>query len=243
MRVLLVNDDGIDSAGLRDVALWARKKFGSITVVAPKEQQSGKSHSIEIHEFIAFEKREYLPGVTGYAVDSTPADCVRFAYIGLCEEYDLVISGINKGYNIGEDISYSGTVGAVFEAVLRGAKKCLALSTDHINTEYAPKYLDTVWDYIESHSMFSHTRLINVNIPDCTPKGILITRQGEHYYEDSFVYNDEGHYRQQAKFHEHKSDDLTLDSAAVKNGYISITPLTADRTDLRAYEKLLEVTK
>lgn len=88
MKILLTNDDGIQSEGLMIVAKWA-KKLGDVTVSAPKFEQSGKSHSIDIHNPFEVKKVDYLDGVRAFSVDSSPADCVRFATLGLHETYDL----------------------------------------------------------------------------------------------------------------------------------------------------------
>ena len=111
MRICITNDDGIHSEGLLRLVQWAQK-LGEVHVYAPKVEQSAKSHAVEIHK--PFEaKPAQVPGaVTAWAVDSTPADCVRFAVLGRHERFDLVISGINRGLNIGQDIMYSGTCSA-----------------------------------------------------------------------------------------------------------------------------------
>jgi 5'-nucleotidase len=112
MRILIANDDGMHASQLVPLIQWARK-LGDVTVAVPKYEQSAKSHSIEIHKSFEAKEVELEPGVTVWAVDSSPADCVRFAVIGLGLQFDLVISGINRGLNIGSDIMYSGTVAAV----------------------------------------------------------------------------------------------------------------------------------
>lgn len=126
MKILITNDDGIFSEGLAILTKWATK-LGEVYVVAPSQQQSGKSHAITIHS--PFEISKVTLGLgekEAYAVDSTPVDCVRFATLGLGIQFDLIFSGINKGYNLGEDILYSGTVGALFEASLAPYKRrCL----------------------------------------------------------------------------------------------------------------------
>ena len=90
MRILITNDDGIDTLGIRLLAEWA-KKLGEVTVVAPKYEQSAKSHAIELIKPIEIKKVPFMDGVTAYAMDSTPADCVRFGIIGLKQKYDLVL--------------------------------------------------------------------------------------------------------------------------------------------------------
>ena len=101
MRILVTNDDGIRAPGIEILANWARK-IGDVTVVAPKVEQSAKSHSINIHTAFEVKKVSWLDGIDCYSVDSSPSDCIRFAYNGLNMEFDLVLSGINRGFNVGE---------------------------------------------------------------------------------------------------------------------------------------------
>ena len=108
MKILIVNDDGIEAPAILQLAKWARK-LGEVVVVAPRVEQSGKSQSVLLKEFFSVEERDLAEGIRAYAVDSTPADCVRFGLLGLGEKFDLVFSGINKGINVGDDIVYSGT--------------------------------------------------------------------------------------------------------------------------------------
>ena len=121
LKILITNDDGINNIGIRLLANWA-KQYGEVTVIAPKVEQSAKSHAIDIRGAFEIKKVPFMEGVEAYSVDSTPADCVRFGVIGLKQKYDLVLSGINKGVNVGDDIVYSGTCAAVFEAARMGLK-------------------------------------------------------------------------------------------------------------------------
>ena len=100
MKILITNDDGIGAEGIKILASWA-KKLGEVTVSAPKMQQSAKSHAINIHDSIAVRKVDFLEGVTAYEVDSTPVDSVRYATLGLGVHYDLILSGVNRGFNMG----------------------------------------------------------------------------------------------------------------------------------------------
>ena len=140
MKILVTNDDGIDAKGIRLLAAWA-KKLGEVTVCAPKSQQSAKSHAITVHHPIEIKRVEFMEGVEAYSVDSTPVDCVRFGTIGLNRNYDLIVSGVNNGFNMGEDILYSGTVAAIFEADLRSANG-IAFSTEWHNFEPARLHID-----------------------------------------------------------------------------------------------------
>ena len=152
MRILITNDDGIKAEGLISLVKWAAK-YGEVTTVAPLHEQSGKSQGIDIFHPIAVTKYDLCPETTAYAVDSTPADCVRFGIIGLGQTYDLVISGINRGYNIGQDIVYSGTVGAIYEAAAQGHKG-MALSTDPSTLPGALCQLDNVYKFFERNNLF-----------------------------------------------------------------------------------------
>ena len=100
MRILITNDDAMYAPQLVPLIRWWQK-HGQVTVVVPKFEQSGKSHGIEIHKSFEAKQVTLAEGITAWAVDSTPADCVRFALLGLNQQYDLVVSGINKGLNIG----------------------------------------------------------------------------------------------------------------------------------------------
>lgn len=237
MRILITNDDGIRAAQLIPLVRWAQK-HGEVVVAAPKVEQSGKSHGIEIHKAFEVKKEELIPGVTGYAVDSTPADCVRFAVLGLGERFDLVISGINRGLNIGSDIMYSGTVSAVMEAYALGIR-AVALSTEPHYYGEAVKHLDDVWDFFTRNDLFVHHDLYNVNIP-ANPGAFRITRQGGPYYSDDFLPQEHDLYLPHGKDIFTASETMERDTDAVLRGHlISVTPLTVDRTDLVMYQKLL----
>ena len=233
MRILVTNDDGIESVGLRILVEWATK-LGEVTVCAPTVQQSAKSHAINIHDPIEVHTVPYMSGVTAYSVNSTPVDCVRFATLGLKTTYDLVLSGINRGFNMGEDILYSGTCGCIFEAKLRSIK-AVAFSTDPSTFDHAKAHLDDAWNCIQANNLFDYADLYNVNIP-LDPKGICLTRQGDAYFTDSFDKLDDTHFQQNGYcIHENKYD-LTIDTDATISGYISVTPLTIRRDDRVAFE-------
>lgn len=237
MKILVTNDDGIHAAQLLPLARWA-KKHGDVTVVAPKYEQSGKSQGIELHEAFEVKRLELDEGITAWSVDSTPADCIRFAVFGLKEHFDLVISGINRGYNIGTDVMYSGTVGAVFESVSLGMK-AIAFSTSPSNYDLACEHLDRIYDYMQSKGLMELCSAYNINIPP-QPKDICITHQGGHYYSDDFVHQGNDMYQAQGKCIYQDQNDESLDTDAVMHGHISIMPLTICRTDMSVYQKLKE---
>ena len=236
MRILISNDDSINAPALKKLATWA-KKYGQVTVVAPKIEQSGKSHGIEIINSMEIKKVDLVDGVEAYYVDSTPADCVRYGIIGLKRDYDLVISGINRGYNLGKDIVYSGTVGAVYESVGLGFKS-VALSTSPHSLDLAIESLYRIFNFFKDNDLFAKNNIYNVNIPDCEPKGIRITRTGGGYYSDEFDCVGDCLYLQVGKMIWDDKNDLNLDTDAVMHGYISITPLSCERTQLSVWEDL-----
>lgn len=239
MRICITNDDGIHSEGLQRLVAWAQK-LGDVYVYAPKVEQSAKSHAVEIHK--AFEvKPAHVPGaVKAYAVDSTPADCVRFAILGMHEQFDLVISGINRGLNIGQDIIYSGTVSAAMEAVGLGAK-ALALSTEPDTFDDAIAQLDSIWGFLTENDCYGKCSLWNVNVPLGTTGELRVTRQGGPYYSDDFLALDNDMYHPQGKdiFKPTEGSDFDTD-CTLRLRHISLSPLTIDRTDWRTFEKFMK---
>lgn len=241
MKILIANDDGIQASGVLALAKWAQK-LGEVVVAAPKHEQSGKSQGIELRKAFEVQKKELAPGIRGYAVDSTPADCVRYALMGLGEQFDLVLSGINRGLNIGPDIMYSGTAGAAFEAAFRGINT-LAVSTKAYYYDEAVSHMDEIYDFIMRNDLFALNNLYNINIPK-DPKGIRITRQGHFRYSDVIHMMENG--TAAVPLGERLYDgtvDNGLDIDAMLHSEISITPLTLERTDLEVYRKLCESVK
>ncbi|MBR6740740.1 MAG: 5'/3'-nucleotidase SurE [Clostridia bacterium] len=235
MNILITNDDGMDSPILPGLIRWARK-LGNVTAVVPRTEQSGMSQAVNFTQEVEVKKETVAPDVTVYAVDSTPADCVRFGITALNEDYRLIISGINKGYNLGDDIVYSGTVGAIFEGSRLGIRG-LALSSGR-EAGLAPlEHLDKVWGFICENRLFEHCSLYNVNIPS-NAKGFRITAQGGMFFSDVFKPCGENKYIQVGEPLPRERNDLSFDIDAIRNGYISVTPLIATRTDLSVFERL-----
>lgn len=235
MKILITNDDGIMSPVLPLLAKWAQK-LGDVTIAAPKVEQSGKSQAIHFTREIEITKAEIAPGLIGYAVDSTPADCVRFGVHGLKQKYDLILSGINRGYNLGDDIVYSGTCGAIFEGARMNING-LAVSADIDNLMEAPNFLDMIWDYIQKNNLYEHNMLYNVNIPAC-PTEIRITKQGGIYYNDTFIHNGGNMYVQSGDIWQDSGNDPNTDINSVRQNAISLTPLIASRTEMTVFNKL-----
>lgn len=234
MKILLTNDDGIEAPGLRLLAEWAAQ-LGQVSVFAPKYQQSGKSRSIEIHNPYEVKKTDIFGDIEAYSVDSTPADCVRIAVLGMHKDFDLVISGINCGPNLGGDIHYSGTVAACFEAAHLGING-LAVSSAFNSFDNAVKNIGRVYEEIQTRRMFDFTRIINVNFPEVGDE-ILITRVGPAIYSDTFEFLPDGTAKPCLVCLYRGTQDLTLDTDAVMTGHISLTPLSEDLTDLSALSR------
>ncbi len=241
MRILVTNDDGIRAESLEAVVRWA-KKWGEVEIIAPKYEQSGKSHSIELHKPFEVLRVEREDGISAYSVDSSPADCVRFALLGLKRKYDLVISGINNGFNIGSDILYSGTVSAALEAVSLGAR-AIALSTEPLGYDDAMSQMDRVMEYINERGLFELHSAYNINIPREQGGEIRITRQGGPFYSDDFLptAEDPDLYMPTGKCIYEYRGDPTLDTDTVLHDKcISIMPLCFDRTEREIYKRLTD---
>ena len=234
MRILITNDDGIAGEGLQVLSRWAQQ-HGTVEVFAPKVEQSAKSHSIEIHRPFEAKPVAFLPGVEAWAVDSSPADCVRFAVLGLGRSYDLVLSGVNRGLNIGRDIIYSGTVSAVAEAAYLGMK-AIAFSTEPQTFADAEAHLEELWDFLQKNRMLEGHCFYNVNFP-LAPRGIRVTRQGGPYFSDCFHPIGDDLYRPVGGSIYVDHHDYSIDTDATLHGYISVTPLTLDRTEREVFER------
>ena len=235
MKILITNDDSVSAPQL-PALIKACRELGDVTVVVPAREQSAKSHSIEIRAPFAIRQVELEPGLTVWTVDSTPADCVRFAVSGLKQEFDLCISGINRGYNLGYDTMYSGTLAAATEAAHKGMK-ALAISTSMKYYDQAVAHLREILTFVEENRLFDQGPLFNINIP-VDPKGLRITRIGGISFSEEFIplggdlYAPGGHPLKAT------GTDHTQDTDAAALGYISVTPMLVDRTDWTAFNTL-----
>ena len=235
MRILVTNDDGLHAAGLLPLVRFCRQ-LGEVTTIVPLVEQSGKSHGIELKKPFKVHEVELEPGIMAYAVESTPADCVRYGVLARGMKFDLVISGINRGFNLGVDSLYSGTVSAAKEAVLLGIP-AIALSTSLGYYDRAHEQLQRVFDYIRDQRLLQYHNLFNINIPE-KPKGFRITYQGGPYYSDDFKLDEDGMCTPNGVCVHQNTGNLQLDTDATVSGYISILPMTADITDWDVYREL-----
>ncbi len=238
MKILLVNDDGIEAPGIRELA-FALKEDYELCVVAPSSQRSGFSHSINYLSDIIVSKYEMpeLGDICAYAVNGTPADCTKIALLSLFPDVDLVVSGINNGENMGRDICYSGTFGAALEAAVY-KKRAIAISCDNEGGEPAYAYAaDFLKNFLRTADVekLPVNVVTNINIPiliNGKAKGVKITRQAGMLYDENYdVYEKDGQTFYKLIGTGFKPGEEGTDSWAVTNGYISISPLKYDRTD------------
>lgn len=237
LKILITNDDEINALGLKLlVDKISSLNLGEILVVAPKSEQSAKSHALELRKEIQYEELNIFTSIKAYSYDSTPADCVRFAYYGLKYDFDLLLSGVNKGYNVGFDIMYSGTVAAAFEASSYG-KKAIAVSCDYNSFEgFNSNYLE-VYNYLLTNKLLDNWNLYNINFP-LEANGIRITKQGGPIFDTFYLDGENGVIQSGNVCIETRKEFIDNDETCVNNGYISITPLTHERTKFEIYNKL-----
>src|SRR5918992_301873 len=214
MRIVLTNDDGIDAAGLLE-ARKALEEVGEVLTVAPDRNRSGVGRSITFGTPLHVEEREMADGGIGYACTGTPVDCVRLVALGLMDfEPDIVVSGINHGENLGDDITYSGTVAAAFEGIVVGVPG-IAVSLA----------VERPWHHHDETEL----------------KGVRVTKLGRRFYTDELieVRDERGYvgydiYNNPPGRHEEEGTDF----AAVENGEISVTPVHLKLTDEAGVEEL-----
>ena len=235
MKILITNDDSVSAPQLLPL-IKKCMVFAEVTVVVPKFEQSAKSHSIQIRDAFEIRQVELEPGISAWVVDSTPADCVRFAVSGLKMTFDLVISGINRGYNLGKDTMYSGTLAAATEAVCKGMK-AIALSSSMKYYDRAVTHVEEILAFFRENRLLEQNALYNVNIP-LKPKGFRFTRLGDESFSEEFVSVGENLYFPGGKPIRADGSDITRDTDACALGYISVTPMTTDRTNLKIFQKL-----
>jgi len=235
MKILITNDDSVSAPQLLPL-IKKCMEFAEITVVVPKYEQSAKSHSIQIRDAFEIREVELEPGISAWVVDSTPADCVRFAVSGLKMTFDLVISGINRGYNLGKDTMYSGTLAAATEAVCKGMK-AIALSSSMKYYDRAVAHVEEIMTFFHENHLLEQNALYNVNIP-VEPRGFQFTRLGDESFSEEFVSVGENLYFPGGKPIRADGSDITRDTDACALGYISVTPMTTDRTNLEIFQKL-----
>ncbi|MFA5560554.1 MAG: 5'/3'-nucleotidase SurE [Acholeplasmataceae bacterium] len=239
MNILVVNDDGYQALGLK-ILVRALYPYGNVYVAAPKVQQSAKSQSITYKDRIETMIGEPLHGANEVlVVDGTPADTVRMAFKHYNVDFDLVVAGINHGPNIAKDILYSGTVAAAYEARILGVP-AIAVSAHDINADYIYDETVKILDEAIEAKLYDFSGVLNINFPKRTfikPQGVRLTIQGLQYQHAEFVKSEKQHvYHVKSSiinYQEHEDSDV----AAFNEGYISVTPLTLERTDFKQFKK------
>ncbi|MEZ4599439.1 MAG: 5'/3'-nucleotidase SurE [Syntrophotaleaceae bacterium] len=240
MLILVTNDDGIHAPGLAALA-GALADIGRVIVVAPDRERSAASHSLTLHSPLRAE--EIRPDT--FIVDGTPTDCVNLGIHGLLDKRpDLVVSGINRGANLGDDITYSGTVSAAMEALLMGVP-AFAISraaAGGLEEDYreAARFAVVLARMVLDHGLPDDT-FLNVNVPPGPPRGVKMTRQGKRRYEDLVVEKLDPRGRKYywigggaSQFEMMEGSDFL----AIEKGYISVTPLHFDLTNYRSFDAL-----
>ncbi len=245
--VLLTNDDGIFADGLYELYLSIRT-IAEVVIVAPDSEKSAVGHAITISDPLRVTHFHRDGRFFGYAVNGTPADCVKLAYYAILDRKpDAVISGINLGSNTGINVIYSGTISAATEANILGIPSfaiSLATYTDPIfkpAAKFAAKLLPVILERKLPERTF-----LNVNVPNVPEeeiRGVRFTRQGMAMYDDNYEVRRDPRNREYYWLTGSKVNidhDPTIDDGAIEQNYISITPLHYDLTNYRCLNELRE---
>jgi 5'-nucleotidase len=247
MRILLTNDDGIYSPGI--YALYKKlKSLGTCTVVAPDAERSAQGHAITLSVPLRVNEARHEGKFFGYSVSGTPADCVKIGLMSIMKKGrpDLIVSGVNRGPNLGINVLYSGTVSGATEGAILGVPSfavSLASFKWH-NFEAALEFSYKLAKMILKKELPPDT-LLNVNVPALPRskiKGVRITRQGRStFYKESYDRREDPnkrvYYWLSSQRIEVKGDD-DIDAVAVRDGYISVTPLHYDMTNYEDFSRL-----
>ncbi|MEG1609366.1 MAG: 5'/3'-nucleotidase SurE, partial [Clostridia bacterium] len=192
MEILLVNDDGIYAKGILTLAKVLSKKH-NVIVVAPHKQMSGTGHSLTFNSYLNFQRLEIIDGVKSYVINGTPADCVKFGIeVILGHKPDVVLSGINNGFNLGTDVVYSGTVNASMEASILGVKS-MALSQEFVDVDYSAAS-QFVYDNLERLCAIlpdDNRTIWSINFPSSEGenyKNVKFTTVGWRTYDDEYKF-------------------------------------------------------
>lgn len=248
MNILITNDDGIQARGLQVIS---KKLQGvhNILVVAPDSQKSASSHSITLTSPIII-KEEKIDGVGGvcFSVGGTPVDCTKIAITTLAKDkIDLVVSGVNDGFNLGTDVLYSGTVSAAIEGAINYTP-AIALSCDGSDESYeiAAEYAEMIIKKIEKVDLGNV--VLNVNIPSVKKdliKGVKVCGIGERNYNNIYVEMDgsKGHSVYKITGSPQPPAEKNTDVAYINQGYVTITPLHYDLTNFKLIECITEIIK
>lgn len=246
MRILLTNDDGIYAEGILALAR-ALRDSAEVTLVAPDRPRSASGHSITLHKPLRATPVSVEEGILALASNGTPADCVSLALRGLLDQRpDVVISGINKGPNLGLDLTYSGTVSAAMEGAIVGIPSfaiSVASYADNISLAPAIKFVRRLIASLPAHGLPRYS-LLNVNIPavsEAEIAGVQITRLGRRHYPEHIVKRTDPFGRNYYWLGGDPPEDVLeegTDVKAIADHYISVTPV---HLDLTHYDLIPEV--
>ena len=242
MRILVTNDDGVRSEGIHALGR-ALERLGEVTIVAPHLEASAIGHALTLRRPLRFERLDSRV----YEVDGTPTDCVNIAIAKILDgRPDLIVSGINRGYNLGDDVTYSGTVAGALEGALLGIPS-IAVSLERTPEPFdfgpAAAAAAQVADAVLRRGLPSRT-FININVPPGRPKGFRLTVQARRNHVTvvdervdprgkAYYWIEEG----QNNWEPHDRSDYQ----AVNEGYVSVTPLQPDLTDHAAFAAIREL--
>lgn len=232
MKILVTNDDGVFTDGLRAL-VKELTKIAHVVVVAPDREQSAVGTAVTLHQPLRVRRvRAVIPEVDTYSVEGTPSDCVILALSTLVEDrIGMVVSGINQGANLGDDVFISGTVAAALQGYFRGLH-ALAVSVDAVNSQYvytAAGLATLLVKWLDSSTVLDNV-FLNINLPDlplAEVKGIKVTCLASQTHIDTAKEGNDGKrkYYWLVRHRADKATDIQTDMWALGQGYISITPL------------------
>ena len=236
IQILLTNDDGIYAEGL-SVLRAALQEVGDVTVVAPERPRSASGHAITLHKPLRAAQVSLPWGGEGYAASGTPSDCVVLGIFALMPRCDLVVAGINLGPNLGEDLTYSGTVSAAMEGCICGKPSIAVSVADYEHPDYQPaaRFTAQLLRKVATNGLPPNT-LLNVNVPNIPAdeiQGVAITRQGKRRYEGRVERRLDPRGRAYYWLGGEAIEDFDgegTDGNAIQQGKISVTPLHLDLT-------------
>ena len=247
MNILITNDDGVYSPGLK-ILVEEASEFGDVYVAAPIEEKSGCSHSITVRSPIKIQKISILElAKESYGIEGTPADCIKIAkQFLISSNIDLVLSGLNRGSNFGTDVIYSGTVAGAIEGYIHDIDS-MAFSIDGSNIVSYELSRKVVRDVIAEKIINKRDEgrvLYNINIPNIEIKdfrGYKDTKLGKRFYHNEFLRRQDpwgnDYFWLGGEVQSIPLYDLEYDTAAVYHNFVSITPLNVDLTDFSLLKK------
>lgn len=243
MNILLVNDDGIYASGIRTLAEELSKNH-TVTIAAPNREMSGTGHSVTFWNYLHYVKLNVVEGVDCYAITGTPADCAKFGaeYLLKDRKVDLLISGINNGWNLGTDVIYSGTVNAAAEGAVLGIPSIAVSQKDGLRdyrftARFVSAHLNRLCELLPEDSSY----ILSINVPsddEDAIKGVKFATIGTRKYLDRYEDCGLKGYYITGEPVEEESNGPETDVFNVRAGYITISPVKSDFNDYDAFVKL-----